>query len=110
MVEQTNVWHFFKNIVFGKFVGSDNYGNKYYKSKNNERWVVYSSNIEATRITSDWFLWMHHTTDKIPENKISKFTWQKEHLENQTGTGKSYKPVKIEKELKKNMKLGSKIF
>ena len=40
-----------------------------------------------------------------------KYKWQKKHLENQTGTDKSYKPIKIRKDnLKKNMKLGSKIF
>ena len=32
------------------------YGNKYYKSKKDERWVIYSNNIEATKITSDWYL------------------------------------------------------
>ena len=37
------------------------------RSKKNESWVVYSKNIEATKITSDWYLWMHHTIDKIPE-------------------------------------------
>ena len=30
---------FLKTLFFGKFVGSDEYGNKYYKSKKNERWV-----------------------------------------------------------------------
>ena len=39
-----------------------------------------------------------------------KHKWQKKHLENQTGTSNSFKPVKIKKEiLKKNMKPGSKI-
>ena len=94
---------FFKTLFLGKFVGSDEYGNKYYKSKNDERWVVYSSDIEATQITSDWYLWIHHTIDKIPDKKNSKFNWQKKHLENQTGTSNSYKPVKISKEnIKKN--------
>ena len=88
---------YLKTLFFGKFVGSDQYGNKYYKSKNDERWVIYSSNIEATKITSEWYLWIHHTIDKIPENKISKFNWQKKHLENQTGTKNSHKPVKIRK-------------
>ena len=59
---------FLKTLFFGKFVGSDDYGNKYYKSKKDERWVVYADNIEATKITSDWFLWIHHTIDKIPES------------------------------------------
>ena len=35
------------------------------KIKKNERWVIYS-NVEATKITSEWYLWMHHTIDKIP--------------------------------------------
>ena len=40
---------------------------------------------------------MHHTIDKIPDNKASKYSWQKKHLENQTGTSNSFKPVKISK-------------
>jgi len=86
-----------KTILFGKFVGSDEYGNKYYRSKNNERWVVYRDNVEATKITSDWYLWIHHTIDKIPNQKENRYDWQKKHLENQTGTINSFKPVKIQK-------------
>ncbi len=94
---------FLKTLFFGKYVGSDEYGNKYYQSKQKERWVIYSNNIEATKITSDWYLWMHHTVDKIPDiKKNMKYSWQKKHLENQTGTTNSYKPVKIKKkEIKK---------
>ena len=90
---------FLKTLFFGSYVGKDELGNKYYKNNNNERWVVYSSNIEATRITSDWYLWIHHTVDKTPkeiENK--KYSWQKNHLENQTGTKNSHKPTKIKKD------------
>ena len=92
---------FLKTLFFGEYVGSDSFGNKYYKSKKNERWIVYSNTIEATKITSDWYLWMHHTIDKIPNEKDKKFDWQKNHLENQTGTSKRFKPVKIEKILNK---------
>ena len=88
---------FLKTLLFGKFVGKDELGNKYYKSKNDERWVVYSSNIDASKITSDWYLWMHHTIDKIPSKDEKKYNWQKKHLENQTGTSNSFKPVKITK-------------
>ena len=88
---------FLKTIFLGRLVGKDKYGNKYYQSKKNERWVIYSKNIEATKITSDWYLWIHHTIDKIPEGKQSKFSWQKKHLENQTGSSNSFKPVKIKK-------------
>ena len=92
---------FLKTLFFGEFVGSDEFGNKYYKSKKNERWVVYSQNIEATKITSDWYLWIHHTIDNIPVKKEKKFPWQKQHLDNQTGTDNSFKPVKITKNNKK---------
>ena len=105
---------FLKTLFTGKYVGKDKLGNKYYKNKNDERWVIYSKNIEATKITSDWYLWMHHTIDKIPdENDIKKFNWQK----------KSTLKIKLEQKivisqqelkkmlLKKNMKHGSnKIF
>ena len=91
---------FLKTLFFGKLVGEDESGNKYYKNKQDERWVIYSNNIEATKITSDWFLWMHHTVDNIPYKNEKKYIWQKQHLDNRTGTKDSYKPTKIKKENK----------
>jgi NADH:ubiquinone oxidoreductase subunit len=96
-------WHkqtfgtFLKTLFFGKFVGEDTHGNKYYKSKNDQRWIVYKDNIEASKITSEWYLWIHHTVNEIPNPKKKKHLWQKEHLENQTGTLNAYKPNKISK-------------
>jgi NADH:ubiquinone oxidoreductase subunit len=92
---------FLKTLFFGKLVGQDEVGNKYYKNKIDERWIIYSGNIEATKINSDWFMWMHHTIDKIPNDNEEKYIWQKEHLENKTGTKYAHKPIKI----KKNNKL-----
>ena len=86
-----------KTLFFGKFVGQDSSGNKYYKSKKNDRWVVYKDDVEATKISSEWFLWIHHTIDEIPKNSIKKYLWQKDHKENQTGTINSYKPNSISK-------------
>ena len=89
---------FLKTLFYGKYVGKDEFGNKYYKSKYNDRWVVYSNDIEATKITSDWYLWIHHTVDKIPDYKNKKmYLWQKKHLDNQTGTNNKHKPIKIKK-------------
>jgi len=96
-------WHkqtigtFLKTLFFGKYVGKDQYGNKYYKSKSDVRWVVYKNNIEASQITSEWFLWMHHTINEIPKENKKSYLWQKDHLENQTGTPNSYKPNTISK-------------
>ena len=91
---------FLKTFFTGINVGKDELGNKYYKNKKGERWVVYSKNVEATKITSDWFLWMHHTTNDVPINK-KKFDWQKTHKENKTGTSESFKPTKIKKDTTK---------
>ena len=91
---------FLKTLFFGKLVGKDEFGNKYYKNKKDERWVIYSSNIEATKITSDWFMWIHHTIDRIPLKNDKKYIWQKKHLENKTGTENAYKPTKISKDNK----------
>ena len=41
-------------------------------------------------------------------NWKKKYSWQKKHVENRTGTQEKYKPTKIRKnENKKNMKLGN---
>jgi NADH:ubiquinone oxidoreductase subunit len=88
---------FLKTLFFGKLVGKDTYGNKYYKNKSDQRWVVYKDNVEASKITSEWFLWMHHTINEVPNKQTKNHLWQKEHLENQTGTSKAYKPNQISK-------------
>tara|TARA_B100000886_G_C20083994_1_gene351059 strand:+ start:112 stop:456 length:345 start_codon:yes stop_codon:yes gene_type:complete len=88
-----------KTFFTGTLVGEDDFGNKYYKNKKNERWVIYSQEVEATKISSEWYLWIHHTTDILPEKSEKKFNWQKKHLENQTGTKNKHNPAKITKSL-----------
>ena len=108
MIKQIFTWWnsqtfgtFLYTIFFGKFVGKDDFGNKYYKNKKNKRWVIYKEEINASKITSDWFSWIHHITDTVPTNKIKeKYSWQKPHLDNQTGSKKAYKPNKIIKNTK----------
>ena len=69
---------FIKTLFFGKFVGKDDFGNKYYVNKKDERWVIYSDHAEKlTKITSDWFLWMHHTIDKIPSESEKNINGKK---------------------------------
>ena len=105
MIKQIFTWWnsqtfgtFLYTIFFGKFVGQDEFGNKYYKNKKGNRWVIYSGEINASKITSDWFSWMHHTTDIVPlDKKDKKYFWQKPHKDNKTGTKKAYRPNKITK-------------
>ena len=96
-----------KTFFTGKMVGKDEFGNRYYKNKIDERWVIYSSEIEATKITSDWYLWMHHTIDKIPDDKSEKIRLAKKHLENKTGTEEKHKPIKLKIMLIRNIALGN---
>jgi len=40
---------------------------------------------------------INHTINEIPDRKKKKYLWQKENLENQTGTPNAYKPSRISK-------------
>ena len=82
-------------LLNGKLVGKDNYGNKYYKDKNDKRWVIYKGEIDASKIPQEWYSWIHHTKNKIENtHNLKKFEWQKKHLANQTGTNRAYNPKK----------------
>ena len=35
--------------------------------------------------------------EEIPDKKEIKFPWQKQHLDNQTGSENRFKPIKIKK-------------
>ena len=84
-----------QTIFFGKFVGKDHLGNKYYEGKNGKRWVIYSKEIDASKIPVEWYSWIHFTPNKI-ENKhdLQKYEWQKPHQPNLTGTESAYYPNK----------------
>ncbi len=95
-----------QTIFFGKFVGKDDYGNKYYENKKkNKRWVIYNDQIEATKIPIEWYSWMHSIKNKIENNhELIKYEWQKKHLPNSTGTDKAYNPQKNKNATKKKYK------
>ena len=91
-----------KTIFFGKFVGKDSFGNKYYQNKSGNRWVIYKDEIDASKIPNEWFSWIHFTKNKIEKvQDQKKFSWQKSHKPNLTGTDKAYHPKKSENENKK---------
>jgi NADH:ubiquinone oxidoreductase subunit len=83
----------------GKFIGIDEFGNRYFEDKNpkNEkrisRWVLYKDEQEATKIPPEWDGWLHHMT-KEPLKKQGKFhkNWMKDNQENLTGLLKAYRP------------------
>ena len=84
-----------KTIFFGKFVGKDDFGNKYYESKNGKRWVIYSDEIDAHQ---KYLLNGIHgyilLQIKLKKIMTLKYNWQKPHQPNLTGTDKAYYPNK----------------
>jgi NADH:ubiquinone oxidoreductase subunit len=69
--------------VFGQYVGSDTFNNKYYQSKkqaNLKRWVVYNGYYDPSKIPAEWHSWLHFTQDHPPQ--MASKTW----IPNTTGT------------------------
>jgi len=76
-------------------VGDDAQGNIYYRNKDDsKRWVIFNGEVEASRISPDWHGWLHQTFDEAPgSTPLVHKTWEKPHLENQTGTAAAYAPA-----------------
>ncbi|PZX14844.1 NADH:ubiquinone oxidoreductase subunit NDUFA12 [Celeribacter halophilus] len=76
-------------------VGEDAQGNVFYRNKDDSRrWVIYNGDVEATRVSPDWHGWLHHTFDNHPGHEaLEHKTWEKEHVENLTGTVAAYAPA-----------------
>ena len=82
-----------QTIFFGKLVGEDELGNKYYQNKKGKRWVIYNGEVEASKIPNEWYSWMHYMNNKLEnDHNLKKYKWQKNHLPNQTGTTNAYNP------------------
>ncbi len=84
----------------GKMLGSDEFGNKYYQSKRvmrpfgrRSRWVCYKGQVEPSKVPSSWYNWLHHQTDVIPQANEPKYSWEKTHTPNLTGTVHAYYPA-----------------
>jgi len=104
-------WHkqtvgtFIYTLLTGKFIGRDQFGNKYYTNSKGKRWVIYNNNIEASNIPPEWYLWIHNLSVGKPSDKMKSFSWQKKYEGNLTGTEKAHKPEgSLAINPKKNMK------
>ena len=80
--------------LHGTKVGTDSLGNVYYVSKKGgKRWVAYNGPNDASRIPPEWYSWMHHQIDGLPEDSLPpapKFL--KPPKGNMTGTPEAYRP------------------
>ena len=79
-------------LFTGKFIGRDEFCNKYYSNNKGKRWVIYNNRVESSTIPPEWHLWIHFLKKDKPTHNLNKFSWQKKYEGNLTGTEKSYKP------------------
>ena len=86
---------FLFTLFSGSFVGKDQFGNKYYKSKNDsKRWVIYNGEVESSKIPPEWHLWIHRISNATPDKiNFTNHPWIKNHHENYTGTKMAYSPL-----------------
>tara|TARA_R110002051_G_scaffold97308_10_gene167487 strand:- start:1742 stop:2191 length:450 start_codon:yes stop_codon:yes gene_type:complete len=84
----------------GLLVGTDDYGNRYYQSRDKvsydgrqRRWVIYDGYAEATKVSPDWHGWLHYTFDEPPTiEPLPRQSWERDHLPNLTGTPMAWLP------------------
>ncbi len=82
--------------IFCNKIGMDEFGNSYYQNKAGKRFVVYKGIAEPSKIPAEWHSWIHYSCDIAPVNiKTDKFSWQKIHLPNLTGTKNAYSAKKF---------------
>jgi NADH:ubiquinone oxidoreductase subunit len=78
----------------GTPVGKDDFGNRYYQTKDGKRrWVIYVGTVEASRVPPEWHGWLHHTFALPPTVDAPKpRAWEAPHQPNLTGTSAAYHP------------------
>ena len=79
-------------------VGEDSLGNVYYEGGRDtngkpRRWVIYRGANDASRVAPEWFSWLHHQVDELPDERSAPPRgWQKPAVPNMTGTDQAYRP------------------
>lgn len=93
----TSLW----SSRFGEHVGTDAQGNKYYRSAKlkttqgyERRWVIYAGANDASNVPAEWFGWLHHNADGLPESYLPPpRIWEVDYTPNATGTAQAYRPL-----------------
>jgi NADH:ubiquinone oxidoreductase subunit len=79
--------------------GEDAHGNVYYEGKampdgRLRRSVIYDGANDASRVPPEWFGWLHHQVDTVPDASLPPVRrWEKEARANLTGTDLAYRPA-----------------
>ena len=91
-------WGTMIGLIGKSRVGADSLGNVYYQGGRDtngqpRRWVIYAGSNDASRVAPEWFSWLHHQVDELPDQALSApRAWQKPALPNLTGTNLAYRP------------------
>ncbi|KIO29985.1 hypothetical protein M407DRAFT_242352 [Tulasnella calospora MUT 4182] len=87
----------------GRFVGMDQFGNRYYENRNGEeevpgrhRWVDYAQHeFNASQVPPEWHSWISHIRKEPPAQdsllQASSPPWKTPYMENLTGTRGAFK-------------------
>lgn len=79
-------------------VGEDSLGNIYWQGGQTaagltRRWVIYNGLNDSSRVPPEWFSWLHHQIDDVPDRAMPpQRTWEKPPEANLTGTRLAYRP------------------
>jgi NADH:ubiquinone oxidoreductase 17.2 kD subunit len=84
----------------GQYIGTDEFGNRYYQSRDNvsydgrkRRWVVYDGYADASKVPPDWHGWLHYTYDEPPSlEPLRRQKWEAPYVPNLTGTPMAWAP------------------
>ena len=85
----------------GVFIGTDDFGNRYYEAKDakdsydgrRRRWVTYNGYAEASKVPAEWHGWLRYTFDEPPTRApLLRKAWEKDHLPNLSGTPYAWRP------------------
>lgn len=79
----------------GARVGADAAGNVYFRAKKGDRrWVIYNGPNDASRIPPEWYSWIHHQIDGVPDAALPPVrAFEKPATGNRTGTAAAYLPA-----------------
>lgn len=91
-------WGTMLGLAGKKRVGTDDLGNVYWEGGSDtagrpRRWVIYAGANDASRVPAEWFSWLHHQIDDVPDQALPpRRAWQKTPAPNPTGTSFAYRP------------------
>jgi NADH:ubiquinone oxidoreductase subunit len=79
----------------GTKVGTDADGNVYYAAKKSgRRFVIYNGPNDASRIPPEWYSWLHHQIEGLPDEALPpRPRFEKAPTGNLTGTAAAYRPL-----------------